>query len=329
MPAFEAQETLDEAVASVVASSHPHWELILVDDGSSDRTLELAEGWAQREARIRVLPTSHQGLVGALNAGLEICRAPWVARLDADDMMTPDRLLAQKRLIDADPQLVLVGGRVELFPPEEIRGGLMRYVEWLNELQNHTSMKRDLFVEAPVSHGAATFHRETVQSLGGYRHGNFPEDYDLWLRLYRTGKRFAACPEVVLKWRHRAGRLTFTDPRYNVEAFRRLKIELLLETKLKDATQIAIVGSGRDGKAWVKALKPHGLAVSHWIEVNERKLGTTIHNAPVIGYSDLPRYRDDLPHILVTVGIKGAREQIRQELTALGLHEGDAFTCVA
>src|SRR3989337_2418488 len=92
MPCYNAASTMDEAVESILDQTFMDLELIAVDDGSTDDTRRHLQTWAQQDRRVVVLPRSHGGLVDALQAGLSACRAPLVARMDADDRSSPDRL---------------------------------------------------------------------------------------------------------------------------------------------------------------------------------------------------------------------------------------------
>src|SRR5262245_53257544 len=133
MPVRDAAATLDAAVESVLAQSERALELVAVDDGSTDGSLERLRAWTARDARVRVLRSPGHGLVAALNAGLADCRAPLIARMDADDVAHPERLAAQRSLLNTRPDLMVASCLVEAVtldgapaPP-----GMSRYVGWL------------------------------------------------------------------------------------------------------------------------------------------------------------------------------------------------------
>src|SRR6478735_2093964 len=105
MPAYDAAHTLSSALRSVQRQSERDWECIVVDDGSSDRTRQIALSFAHEDARVRVIPREHGGIVAALQAGLAECRAPLVARFDADDLMSRRRLELQRAALEQSPRL--------------------------------------------------------------------------------------------------------------------------------------------------------------------------------------------------------------------------------
>jgi len=201
------------------------------------------------------------------------------------------------------------------------------YVDWLNQLLDHASMARDRFVESPLVHPTVAMRRERLVALGGWREFSGPEDYDLWLRAFDAGLRFAKLPEVLLRWRDRPRRLTRTDPRYAPERFLALKLAALRRGPLAGDRPAVVWGAGPVGKAWARALLAAGNPVAAFVEVDPRKIGERIHGAPVIPVADAPTVRGALH--LGAVGQRGARERIRTEAARLGLAEGTDLFPVA
>lgn len=327
MPAYNAAPYLEEALASVQKQDLEDWELIAVDDGSTDDTAALLRAAAGADARVRALLLPHQGLVAALNAGLSACRGALVARMDSDDRMHPSRLSRQVAFLAEHPEVDLVGCLVECFPREQIQEGLERYQEWLNSLVTHEEIVRDLFVESPFAHPSVLFRKECAARLGGYRDCGWAEDYDLWLRLWHAGARFAKVPEVLQYWRDRPERLTRTAEEYSLRNFRRLKIHHLRQGFLREPGPVLVWGAGRGGKAWGACLEEAGIAIAGFIDIDPKKIGRTRRGRPVIAPDDLPP-AGQAP-VLVTVGVKGARELIRAALDDRGYQELRDYVCVA
>lgn len=325
LPAYNASLYLPEALASLCAQEFENWELVAVDDGSSDDTAALLRNAAATDQRIRPLFLPHQGLVPALNSGLAACQAPLVARMDADDRMHPARLRLQVEYMQAHPETDLVGALVECFPREQIHEGLALYQEWQNSLLTHAAIVRDLFVESPFVHPSVTFRREQVCRLGGYQDNGWAEDYDLWLRLWQDGARFAKVPVVLHYWRDREERMTRACEAYSLHNFRRLKIHYLQRGFLRD--QVCIWGAGRGGKVWGAELEAAGIAIRYYVDIDPKKIGHVRRGRPVIAPADLPEPGGD--PMLVAVGFKGARELIRAELDSRGFVEGRDYRCVA
>lgn len=329
LPVRDAVDTLPDCLGSLARQSLSDHEVVAVDDGSRDGSAELLDARAAADPRLRVVHALRRGLVPALNRALEEATAPLVARMDADDIAHPERLERQARRLAEDAATDVLGCAVELIstPGVPCSGGMRSYVEWLNRLLDHEAMARDRFVESPIVHPSVALRRRTLVGLGGWRDIDGPEDYDLWLRAFATGHRFAKLPEVLLEWRDRPGRLTRTDPRYGPERFLKLKLAALRRGPLAGQRGVVIWGAGPVGKSWARALVAAGHRVEAFVEVDPGKIGERIHGAPVIPVSAAAGRKGPLH--LAAVGQRGARERIRAEAGRLGLVEGEDVLAVA
>ena len=143
--------------------------------------------------------------------------------MDADDVSQPARLARQRARLDAAPSLGLVATRVR-FDGDRVRGaGYARYVDWTNGLLSHDAIRLGAFVESPFAHPSVMFRRAVVARHGGYADGDFPEDYELWLRWMDAGVRFGKVDAELLVWNDPPTRLSRTEPRYSTGAFYRIK----------------------------------------------------------------------------------------------------------
>jgi glycosyltransferase involved in cell wall biosynthesis len=326
LPVRNEQQHLPAALSSLQRQTLTDWELIAVDDGSTDATAEILRRAAEQDARIRVFSQPAHGLVAALNFGLERCTASLVARMDGDDIAHPARLALQLASLQHDPELSLVASRVRHFPRPQLRGGMLHYERWQNSLLSHAEIIRNLYVESPFAHPSVMFRKQAVMAAGGYRQQGWAEDYDLWLRLAQQGARFSRRPETLLFWRDRPERLTRTADTCSLAAFRRCKINFLIEDFLHGETQVTLWGVGPEGKAWRKLLAARGIHVSTWIDVDRNKIGQSIHGAPVLAPEAVNNRRGKM---LVTVGAKRARQLIRDWCRNKGLTETVDYFCVS
>lgn len=324
MPVYNAAETLAEAMDSILKQDYADWEIVAVDDGSTDASLPMLQTYAALDGRVRVLTGDHAGIVPALRRGCAAARGDLLARMDADDIALPSRLSSQARMFEEVPGPLLCGGRF-ITRGGPAGPGRRRYDDWINGLAGHEEIVREIFVECPLPHPTFMMSRVLYDSLGGYRDMGWPEDYDLVLRAWMAGARFAKPEFPLLCWRDRGGRLSMTDPRYGEEAFRRLKRHFLFQTYLKEAGRPFIQwGAGEVGKRWLPEWPIPPLAV---VDIHPRKIGRRIHGVNVIT-------RDELPvpgacFIIVAVGARGARADIRSQLAPLGYRELEHFVFVA
>ncbi len=318
MPVRDAAATLPEALASLRRQTLADHELLAIDDGSSDGSAELLDAAAREDPRQRVRHTPPRGLVAALNHGLGLARGGVVARMDADDVAHPDRLLLQAARLEADSAVDVLGSRVELVaPPGLSNQGMRGYVAWQNGLLDHAAIVADLFVESPLVHPSVAMRRRSLLALGGYHDTGGPEDYDLWLRAHARGLRFGKCAETLLAWRDSPHRLTRCDPRYAAARFLECKCAALLEGPLADRAPVVVWGAGRIGKAWARRLRVAGRPAAAHVEVDAAKIGNRVHGVPVVGIEAAARFRGAWQ--LAAVGQPGARSRIRRAAEELGL----------
>jgi len=313
------------AITSLQRQTLRDWELVAVDDGSADATAEIMQQMAATDTRIRVLQRPAEGLVPALNAGLPLCRSAKIARMDGDDICHPRRLELQADWLDKRPQDAVVTCRVRHFPASSISANMRAYVDWLNSLDDHEAMLRDLFVEAPLVQPSVMLRREALEAAGGYRDHGWCEDYDLWLRLAQGGARFARLPQTLFFWRDHPQRLTRTSQAFSLDAFRTCRLHYLRRDYLREVRQVTLWGAGKEGKAWRRLLEQQGISVRRWIDVDPRKLGQRIHGALVEPPEALT---PGCGPMLITIGVRSARALVRQRGVELGLVEGVDYVCV-
>jgi glycosyltransferase involved in cell wall biosynthesis len=323
MPCFNASGTLDEAVESILAGTWTSFELIAVDDGSTDDTGKTLQEWAKRDRRVRPVLRDHAGLIGALNAGLEAAEAPLIARMDADDRCHPDRLHDQVTALRANPEWAVVGSLVSNFPQEKTREGFNYYIEWLNGLVRPEDIAREIFVESPLAHPSIMMRWEWISRMGGYEEHGWPEDYDLWLRMHLAGASFGKVPRVLLQWRDHRNRSIRMDSRYSVENFLRAKAHYLMRGPLKDRKSLIVWGAGQMGRRLSKHLVRESAPLLAFVDIDPRKIGRQKRGRPVIEREALPDLWEELeaPVLIAAVGSRGARGLIRSYLEGIGLRE--------
>ncbi len=331
MPCYNATGTIEEALSSLADQTLSDYELIAVEDGSSDQTLEILQAWSGQDARIQILPQPHTGITQALNNGLTRCRAPYIARMDTDDRSHPERLAMQVNYLDSHPQIAVVSSLVAGFPAHQVRRGFEIYLEWLNALVSNEAIRREIFIESPFPHPSVTFRRDLIVREGGYQEHGWPEDYDLWLRLYLSGAKFAKIPRVLLEWREHPQRLTRTDSRYSLENFLRVKAYYLARGPLAGRDAVIIWGAGMVGRRLSKHLLRQDCPLVAFIDIDPRKIGRTRRGRPIIAPQDLPALWQHYtkPVLLAAVGARGARALIRSRLNDFGLIEGQDWWGVA
>ena len=311
LPVRDAEPWLAASLASLARQSVADHEVIAVDDGSLDRSGEILERAARRDARLVVRHTERQGLPAALNLALSLARAPWVARQDADDLSHRLRFERQLAFAEAQPQLDVIGTRLKLFPAQASGAGMQRWAAWHDSLLDHESMRRELLIDSPLAHGTALVRRSQLESAGGWQEHGWAEDLDLWVRLFRAGARFGKVPEPLYGWRQHPRSSTRTDTRYALDRFRALKLAALDAGFLQGRGSATLIGVGNSLASWRVSL---GLRLGH-----SHAIGRP---SPVA----IPMLRPPLVMAFMAVS---ARERWRRFLTGLGMVELADFIFVA
>ncbi|MGE0409964.1 MAG: glycosyltransferase family 2 protein [Amphiplicatus sp.] len=207
MPVFNGEAYLAEAIESILGQTASDYEFLILDDGSTDRTPDIARAYAARDSRIRYLrDDANVGVARRLNQGVRLAKAPLIARMDADDVSLPGRFAAQLARLDADPELVLVGSRVVIIDPDGDE-----LVE-MGDAFTHEDIDGGLMASAGqlIYHPSVIYRKAAVLAVGGYDPAfRCVEDLDLFLKLAEYG-RVANIQTPLLKYREHFRKIGFT-----------------------------------------------------------------------------------------------------------------------
>lgn len=182
MSVYNNVSSVDESIRSIVTQTYRDWEMILVDDASTDGSKERLFGWQEQDGRIRVLVNeTNAGLAASLNRALEKASGEYVARMDGDDVAMPHRFARQAAFLDENPDCAIVSAGSVLFDEQG---------EWGRRNGPPRPERRDLLWGSPFLHPATMMRRQALLSAGGYRVSKDTlrtEDYDLFMRMYALG----------------------------------------------------------------------------------------------------------------------------------------------
>ncbi|MDO8848052.1 MAG: glycosyltransferase family 2 protein [Coriobacteriia bacterium] len=201
--AYNAASTLAETVSSVFAQTRPDWELVIVDDGSTDATRQIAAGFAAEDPRVRVVSQANAGTAAARNAGVREARAEWLCMLDADDLLMPTFLERMIAFREEHPGYDIYSPVTTMLLRDGRRVPLMTGRDW--ETVRSVSIAKQMR-ESSIAQ-VSLVRREVLDRVGGYR-SVYSEDYDLWLRALILGARQLQVPEALWVYRRQEGSKT-------------------------------------------------------------------------------------------------------------------------
>lgn len=206
LPIYNADRYLSLAIDSILLQSFPDFELILLDDGSDDDSLNIAEKAAARDGRTVVVTGNRRGIVHWLNVGLQMAKGDLIARMDADDISTADRFLTQVRYLDAHPECGAVGSQVLRIDPDGSPIDLWSVPRRHCEIDGQHMRG----LTAGLIHPTVMMRKDLLLEIGGYRPAfEWAEDYDLFMRMAEVGE-LANVPNVLLRYRLHAKSITLT-----------------------------------------------------------------------------------------------------------------------
>lgn len=214
LPVYNAEKYVAIAVESVLTQTFSNFELLLIDDGSTDGSLPILQRYAARDDRITLITRENRGLVASLNEGITLARGKWLARMDADDISLPHRFERQIAWLN-QTHADICGSWAQAFGT---RSTMWRYP------LSHEACEVQLLFDVPVAHPAVMAHKNVFRSLGYDSRFAQVEDYDIWQRAWAAGFTFANIDEALLRYRTHAGQVSVTQAQAQREAAQSIRL---------------------------------------------------------------------------------------------------------
>ena len=230
MPVYNREKYLREAIDSILSQTFTNFEFLIVDDGSTDNSLEIINSYS--DSRIRLIRNSaNLGISKSLNIGLSESLGDYVARMDSDDISLPNRLQIQVEFLNQNPDITVLGSHMNLI---DRHGQKLEDLEYFSYPLSHQEIVYAMLYSNPLSQPSVIFNRLEVLRIGGYRLlkelENVSEDYDLWLRLAAQNYKFANLSDRLIKYRIHSDSLTqiaITKGKLSIGSSNCLKINAL------------------------------------------------------------------------------------------------------
>ncbi|MCP4298055.1 MAG: glycosyltransferase [Proteobacteria bacterium] len=318
LPIFNSESTLEKSLISILNQDFDSFEIIAVNDGSDDKSAEILKSFAQKSSRIKIITNeSNRGIVNALNMALHECKGEWIARMDADDIMIPGRLTRQLQFLHDNPDIDLSGSQFQLFShDDELRSGQINYQNWSNSLITDKEIKREIFIESPISHPTFFAKKQFFLKLGGYLDKEWPEDYDLLLRAWIEGYKMGKVAEILLEKGDIPSRLAYNDSRCSRQSMFFAKAHYLKKSQLfQREANIAVCGTGSTAKKIALALKREKINISFFTDnktTNHQRYFLDSPVYPLIDQSGKNLLKTEKNHLFI-LGIGDTQGRIEVE----------------
>ena len=228
MPVYNGEKYLREAIDSILNQTFTDFEFLIIDDGSTDNSLEIINSY--QDPRINLIKNNdNQGLIYSLNRGLALAKGKYIARMDSDDISSPERLCVQIKFLDENPTIGLVGSSVQIIDNNKNHSSIVEFP------LTHFIIQWSLCFYSPFAHPSTMIKKEILKQANGYSsQAVYVEDYDLWQRLSKITE-LSNLPQILLYLRKHDNNLTkvYLEKHIkNAASIRQVAIEDILKKQI-------------------------------------------------------------------------------------------------
>ena len=277
VPFKNTESFLVECLDSILQQTYTNWELLIVDDGSTDSSYQIVKNYAVKDDRIHLLSNDGSGIIEALRTGYKQAKGRFLTRMDSDDIMALNKLEKMQQSLVTHGEGHLALGKVRYFSNAGIGDGYKRYETWLNNLTSQGTNFNEIYKECVIPSPCWMLYKTDFDHCGGFTPNTYPEDYDLAFRFYKQGLKCIPSNEILHHWRDYTVRASRVDTHYAENSFLELKVHYFLElSRVKEKT-IIIWGAGSKGKKVAQLLIKKNTPFE-WVCDNPKKIGKDIYN---------------------------------------------------
>ncbi|MGY0392531.1 glycosyltransferase family 2 protein [Bizionia sp. KMM 8389] len=321
-PFKNTEAYISECLLSIINQTYQNWELLIVDDASTDTSYSIVSQFAETDNRIKLLKNPGTGIIEALQYGYSKSSGKYITRMDSDDIMTPNRLAVMIENLQHFGLGYLAIGQVEYFRADGLSDGYANYETWLNGLTATGSNFTEIYKECVVPSPCWMLHKTDFDNCQAFSPEIYPEDYDLAFRFYKQKLICIPCNNVLHLWRDYSNRTSRTHVHYAQNSFLELKVDYFIELDYKKHRPLVVWGAGKKGKTVAKLLQTKNIPF-YWICDNEKKIGKDIYNIilqPTTLLNNLLK-----PQCIITVANKTEQQTIHNQLISLQMELSSDF----
>lgn len=311
IPFKNTSQFLVDCLTSVNAQTYRRWEVVAVDDHSSDNSAAIVQGFADKDPRIKLLSNKGEGIIMALRTGYAAASGRFITRMDSDDLMTSEKINIMVSALKISGPGYISLGKVRYFSDRGISNGYKRYEAWLNNLTHTASNFEERYKECIIPSPSWMLHKIDLDACGAFDHDRYPEDYDLAFRMFEAQLHCLPCEEIVHLWRDYDTRTSRTSSHYAQNYFLDLKVHYFLKLDWNSKRPLVVWGAGNKGKTVAKLLRQRNIPFL-WVCDNPNKIGKEIYGSILSSYTMIEKIKK--PQSILTVANAKAQAQIRQFL---------------
>lgn len=307
---------LEECIDSIVNQTYENWELLAVNDHSSDATPQILAAYAAKDSRIIYLDSDKPKLIPTLQVGYAQAKGDLINRMDSDDRMPLDKIEAMVIEWQKYGKGYVVAGGTEHFVDEgEVGDGFRRYERWLNEVAATNTHYQQIYKECVIPSHCWMMHKSDFDAVGAFDPIIYPEDYDLCFRMYAKDYKIIGMNKVLHHWRDRSNRISRTWDEYKDNRYFDMKLRFFYQLDRDVSRPLVLWGGGRNGKDMAKLIQAKN-DVFNWVCDNDRKIGKDIYGVIMEDWKTVPII--DNPQIMIVVSSPDGKKEIEQHLSDWG-----------
>ncbi len=322
LPVYNAAPFLEECLDSILQQTETDWELLAVNDFSTDNSLDILKKYAATDSRIQALQNTEKGIISALRTAYQNSTGPYITRMDADDRMMPDKLKTLKGLLVKNGNNQVATGLVQYFSENELGEGYQRYETWLNDLTQNQSNFSEIYKECVIPSPCWMTSREDLEKCGAFDPNDYPEDYDLCFRFYEKNLKVVSADGILHQWRDHTTRTSRNDETYANNQYFDLKLPYFLRLEYQDERPLVLWGAGKKGKRIARMLEENKVSF-HWVCNTESKWGHVVSSTelkPTNFVKDLEN-----PQIIIAVAAPDGQVEILEFMQENKLTKGKNY----
>jgi glycosyltransferase involved in cell wall biosynthesis len=322
LPFKDTARYLKECIESIQTQNYREWEVLAVDDHSSDESRSVMESFVITDPRIKVFNNRGSGIIDALVLAHSQSSGEFITRMDSDDIMGPGRLKVMVRSLQRAGIGHIALGQVRYFRDGKIGEGYRSYEQWLNGLTGKGKNFDEIYKECVIPSPCWMVHRKDLGRSGAFLPKRYPEDYDLAFRFYASGLKCLPCQEVLHLWRDHGERASRNSGHYAENSFLDIKVHYFLKLHKVPVRPLALWGAGKKGKKLAQLFLREQIRF-YWICNNPKKIGKDIYGKVLLPLKELDAL--GAPQIIVAVANAGEQRSILDHLKARDLKNMQDF----
>ena len=310
-PVKNEEAFLASCLNSVLEQTFEDWELILIDDHSTDRSAFIMSDYVKKDECFQLFENKGTGIIEALNTAYQKATGTFITRMDADDCMHPEKLQIMHDQLVQSGKGHIATSLVSYFADRGVGDGYKNYEQWLNQLTREGKNFDDIYKECVIPSPSWMMYKEDLEKINAFDDLVYPEDYHLVFKMYEAGMKVIPSDKVLHYWRDHPDRASRNDPHYQDNTFLPLKVKYFLKLDYDNRSNLVLWGAGSKGKKMAQWLQEYEVPFQ-WVCDNPKKWGHDIYGVKMQSPKEISF--DSPTQVIVAVARAEDQQEIRNSL---------------